>query len=109
MTLWEFPLEFSDGTALSQTALAEGDDEASAAVSAAAEVALHERLVLKRPGLPVPPEVEGRWREVSGEPPFPAIAPSTGRLGLYARGLPDPSRVSPPAGTRRGSWGFRGR
>ena len=87
MTLWEFSLAFDDGTALGQTALAEGASEAEAALSAAELPARHPGVVIKRPGHLVPSEVEARWRELYGDA-FPEIAPDTGRFALYARGKP---------------------
>ena len=95
MALWEFALEFDDGTALGQTALAEGADETEAADSAALAAARHSCLVVKRPGQTVPLDVEARWRELYGDA-FPEIVPDTGRLALYARGIPNTTNARPP-------------
>jgi hypothetical protein len=108
MALWEFALAL-DGERLGQTALAEGADEATAASSAARAVAEHPALILQRPGWTVAADVEARWREVCGDA-FPIVASDIGRLALYARGLPDPSRA-PHAGVRAGvrTWWQRWR
>ena len=87
MTLWEFPLAYGDGTALDQTVLAEGDDEAAAAASALKAVIDRPNLVLSGPGHLVPADVEARWREVCENSGFPDIVPKAGRLARYARGL----------------------
>ena len=108
MAVWEFALAFDDGgVRLGQTVVADGADEPTAAQSAASVVAEHPGLVLQRPGLAVAADVEARWREVCGDR-FPAVMSDTGRLALYARGLPDPSRTAAPAPPPpRFSWATR--
>jgi hypothetical protein len=91
MPLWEFSLAWDDGTALSQTVLAEGVDETEAATSAIAAVRRHSGLVIASPGRQVQADVEARWREVYGDDAFPEIVPEKTRLTYYARGIPDPS------------------
>jgi hypothetical protein len=91
MTLWEFVLEFDDGTVIGQTVHAEGMNEADATAAAVIAVGGSLDLVILRPGKVVPPEIEMKWREVYGDA-FPGIVSDAGRLALYARGIIDPSR-----------------
>jgi hypothetical protein len=93
MTLWEFHLEYDDGTLTEQTVLAEGEDEDSAMTSAASLIDLQSGVVLSRPGKIVLPEIETRWREIYGDA-FPGIVSDTGRLALYARGITKSSDIS---------------
>ena len=86
MALWEFALTYGGGTVLGQAVLAEGFDEATAAISAAVRVAEHEGLVLSRPGKALAADVEARWREVYGDSAFPEIVPENTRMSRHARG-----------------------
>ncbi|MGE4064129.1 MAG: hypothetical protein AB7E79_12250 [Rhodospirillaceae bacterium] len=86
MSLWEFPLGYDDGTTVEQTVLAEGATDSQASAAALTHIRKHDpRLVITGSGQRVSSEVEARWREVAPPDPFPMIAPTTGRLALYAR------------------------
>ncbi len=85
MTVWEFQLQYADGTVVAQTVVAEAATEPDAFASAQACVNAIPRVRCARPGKAAPPDIEARWREVLRDV-FPDVVSDAGRLALYARG-----------------------
>ncbi len=89
MGLWEFHLQFDDGSVVEQTVVAEGASEQAAAGSASSVIADLPGVALARPGVAAAPEVEARWREMLEQ--LPGVVSDSGRLARYARGVPQSS------------------